>query len=185
MLVTCREVLSIDRSGHFRRVISSIGGTQALLRGGDYFDRETDLKWIVSDLYRGITPISLIKEWAPLFATPLSIAHRVIHKFVGYLEKQATELIWKPRCKTTVKHEKERGITAKHKKSKYTGPRGEWSDGYGTFARTNTVTVVGFWRSMKAGSVQDPHLTHTKRIARCYRACWERGTWVPWRGWGG
>ena len=29
-----------------------------------------------------------------------------------------------------------------------------------TFARTNTVTVVGFWRSMKAGSVQDPHLTH-------------------------
>ena len=111
--------------------MSSIGGTQALLRGGDHFDRETDLKWTVSDLYRGITPISLIKEWAPLFATPLSIAHRVIHKFVGYLEKQATELIWKPRCKTTVKHEKERGITAKHKKSKYTGPRGEWSDGYG------------------------------------------------------
>ena len=30
-----------------------------------------------------------------------------------------------------VKHENKRGITAKHKKSKYTGPRGEWSDGYG------------------------------------------------------
>ncbi|KAI8600427.1 hypothetical protein EDD21DRAFT_405240 [Dissophora ornata] len=114
-----------------QRGLSSIGGTQSLLRGEGHYDRVTDLKWAISDLYCGITPISLIKEWAPLFGTPLSIAHTVIHKFVGHLEKQATELIWKSRCKTTVEREKGRGITARHKKAKYTGPRGEWSEGYG------------------------------------------------------
>ncbi|KAI8604068.1 hypothetical protein EDD21DRAFT_351260 [Dissophora ornata] len=65
-----------------------------------------------------------------LVRTPLTIARKVIHKFVGHLERQATELIWKPRCKTTVEREKERGITTRYKESKYTGPRGQWSNGY-------------------------------------------------------
>ncbi|KAF8937118.1 hypothetical protein BGZ58_003256 [Dissophora ornata] len=109
-----------------QRGLSSIGGTQSLLRGEGHYDRVTDLKWAISDLYCGIMPISLTKEWVLFFDTPLAIAHKVIHKSVGHLEKQATELIW-----TTVEHEKERGIAARHKKSKYTGPRGECIDGYG------------------------------------------------------
>ncbi|KAI8602897.1 hypothetical protein EDD21DRAFT_425829 [Dissophora ornata] len=122
-----------------------------------------------------------------LFGTPLAIAHTVIHKFVGHLEKQATELIWKPRCKTTVGREKERGITARDNKAKYTGPRGEWSDGYGYICEDGYCPCGGrrVWKTMKAGSVQDPHLTHMTWTARCYRACWERGTWERWRGWGG
>jgi len=48
---------------------------------------------MVSDFYCRITPVGLIKEWAPSLPHPLTIAHRVIHKFVSYLEKQATELI--------------------------------------------------------------------------------------------
>ncbi|KAG0348896.1 hypothetical protein BGZ54_004513, partial [Gamsiella multidivaricata] len=43
--------------------LSCIGGTQSLLLGDDFIDRSPDLTWRISDLYRDITPISLIKEW--------------------------------------------------------------------------------------------------------------------------
>ena len=111
--------------------LSCIGGTQSLLRGEGVYDRSPDLQWRIPDLYRSITPIPLMKEWSKVFTTPKSIAYKVIHQFVGYLEKKATELIWKPRCKATIAKEHEQGITAKQKKAKYTGPRGDWSDGYG------------------------------------------------------
>ncbi|KAK3806529.1 MAG: hypothetical protein J3R72DRAFT_465303 [Linnemannia gamsii] len=92
-------------------------------------DRDTNPKWQcgeqVADLLRGLTPKSLLLEWSR------SIAHAVLHKFVGYLEAQALELIWKPRCTATVEWELKQGITTKAKKTKYTGPRGDWSQGYG------------------------------------------------------
>ncbi|KAG9069730.1 hypothetical protein KI688_009055 [Linnemannia hyalina] len=53
----------------------------------------------------------------------MSIAKTVLHKFVGYLEAQASELIWKPRCSATIAWEQTQGISAKNKTSKYTGPR--------------------------------------------------------------
>ncbi|KAG9062982.1 hypothetical protein KI688_004582 [Linnemannia hyalina] len=53
----------------------------------------------------------------------MSIAKTVLHKFVGYLEAQASELIWKPRCSATIAWEQSQGISAKDKTSKYTGPR--------------------------------------------------------------
>ncbi|KAF9203867.1 hypothetical protein BGZ49_005946 [Haplosporangium sp. Z 27] len=115
--------------------LSSICGTQRLLRGDGFYDRAPDLQWNIAALYRGITPRSLIKEWSALFNTQKSIARTVIHKFVGYLESQATELIWKPRCSVTVAREKELGITAKQKKAKFAGQRGAWSDGYGYICR--------------------------------------------------
>ncbi|KAF9370046.1 hypothetical protein BGX21_005716, partial [Mortierella sp. AD011] len=40
-----------------------------------------------------------------------------IHKFVGYIEDQATELIWKPRCKATITRERELGVAGKQKES--------------------------------------------------------------------
>ena len=94
-------------------------------------DRDTNPKWKVTDLLRGLTPKSLLLEWSTGFRGPQSITYTVLHKFVGYLEAQASELIWKPRCTATVAWELKQGITAKAKKTKYTGPRGEWSQGYG------------------------------------------------------
>lgn len=98
-------------------------------------DRDPNPKWRVSDLLRGITPKSMLTEWTSVFKTPQSIAQTVLHKFVGYLEAQASELIWKPRCSATVAWEQECGITMKAKTSKYTGPRGDWSDGNGYITR--------------------------------------------------
>ena len=121
-----------ERAMHIRG-LASIGGTRSHFLGEGYYDRATDLRWTISDLYRGITPVSMIKEWAPLFASPLKVARTVIHKFVRRLETQATELIWKPRCKKTVSREKERGITVGQKKEAYKGPRGQWEDGYGYY----------------------------------------------------
>jgi hypothetical protein len=55
----------------------------------------------------------------------------VLHRFIGYLEDKASELIWKPRCTATAAWEQSIGITPKATASKYNGPRGNWSDGYG------------------------------------------------------
>ncbi|KAF9567496.1 hypothetical protein EC968_003221 [Mortierella alpina] len=112
--------------------LSCIAGARAVLLGEGTPDSHPNPKWTVADLYRGITPISLIKEWSSLFKTPPSIAQTVIHKFVGYLAKQATELIWKPRCTTTVAWERTQGITPAQKRATYNGPRGDWSAGYGS-----------------------------------------------------
>ncbi|KAG0200930.1 hypothetical protein BGX28_006155, partial [Mortierella sp. GBA30] len=92
--------------------LSCIGGTQTQLRGEGYYDRYPYLPWSMADLYRGITPLCLVEEWGRLFRTPMSIARKVIHKFVDYLAAQATELIWKLRCKTTIAREKLMGINA-------------------------------------------------------------------------
>ncbi|OAQ24599.1 hypothetical protein K457DRAFT_1880418 [Linnemannia elongata AG-77] len=154
------------------------------------FGLDLDPKWHISDLLRGITPKSVLSEWSSVFRSPKSIAQTVLHKFVGYLEAQASELIWKPRCSETIAWEQAQGITtkdktsnlgpvwriaktvlhkfvgyletqaseriwkprcsatiaweqtqgisAKDKTSKYTGPRGDWSQGYGY------ITLDGF-----------------------------------------
>jgi ribonuclease HI len=113
------------------RGFSSIGGARAVHSGSPAPDRDENPKWNVSDLLRGITPMSMLTEWSAVFRTPMSIAKTVLHKFVGYLEAQASELIWKPRCSETIAWEQSQGISAKDKTSKYTGPRGDWSQGYG------------------------------------------------------
>ncbi|KAK3837314.1 MAG: hypothetical protein JOS17DRAFT_840292 [Linnemannia elongata] len=86
-------------------------------------------------LLRGITPKSMLDEWSSVFRSPKSIAQTVIHKFVGFLEAQASELIWKPRCSATIAWEQAQGISAKAKVTKYTGPRGVWTRGYGYITR--------------------------------------------------
>ena len=53
---------------------------------------------------------------------------------------QASELIWKPRCSATTAWEQTRGVTSKDKTSKYTGPRGAWSKGYGYITRDGFCT---------------------------------------------
>ena len=110
---------------------SSVGGARAVHLGRPAPDRDPEPRWTVSDLFRGITPRSMLEEWIAVFRTPRAIAQTVIHKFVGYLEAQASELIWKARCTATIEWEKERGITAKDKRTPYSGARGDWSQGYG------------------------------------------------------
>jgi ribonuclease HI len=113
------------------RGFSSIGGARSVHQGQPVPDRDVNSKWHVSDLLRGITPKSMLSEWAPVFRTPQSIAQMILHRFIGYLEDKASELIWKPRCTATAAWEQSIGITPKAKASKYNGPRGDWSDGYG------------------------------------------------------
>ncbi|KAF9117938.1 hypothetical protein BGX30_004963 [Mortierella sp. GBA39] len=69
--------------------------------------------WNVLDLLRGITPTSILTELSAVFRVPTSIAKTVLHKFVGYPEVQASELIWKPRFSATIAWEQTHGISAK------------------------------------------------------------------------
>ncbi|KAG0345198.1 hypothetical protein BGZ54_005626, partial [Gamsiella multidivaricata] len=146
-------------------------GTQSLLLGDDFIDRSPDLAWRISGLYRGITPISLIKEWGNLFTSPPSIARQAIHKFVSFIETQATELIWKPRCNATITWEIEWGITAKMKRASYKGPRGDWSEGNGYIATLTTVRVVRCSPTMQTGTALASCSAQTQRIGRCWIAC--------------
>ncbi|KAG9066352.1 hypothetical protein KI688_001576 [Linnemannia hyalina] len=124
------------------RGFSSIGGARAVHSGSPAPDRDEKPMWNVSDLLRGITPLSMLTEWSAVFRTPMSIAKTVLHKFVGYLEAQASELIWKPRCSATIAWEQSQGISTKDKTSKYTGPRGDWSQGYGYITHDGFSTIV-------------------------------------------
>jgi hypothetical protein len=69
----------------------------------------------------------MLTEWLLVFRTPQSIAKTIIHKFVGYLEAQASERIWKPRCSATIAWEQTPGISTKDKTAKYVGLRGDWT----------------------------------------------------------
>jgi hypothetical protein len=82
------------------------------------------------------TPVFWVtKKKKAVAQTPQSIATTVFHKFIGCLETQASELIWKPRCSETIAWEQIQGISAKDKTSKYTGLRGDWRQGYGYIVR--------------------------------------------------
>ncbi|KAF9145712.1 hypothetical protein BGX30_007305 [Mortierella sp. GBA39] len=102
------------------RGFSSIGGARAVHSGSPAPDRDENPMWNVSDLLRGITPMSMLTEWSAVFRTPMSIAKTVLHKFVGYLEAQASELIWKPRCSETISSEQTEASLPRT--SKYTSP---------------------------------------------------------------
>ncbi|KAK3826336.1 MAG: hypothetical protein JOS17DRAFT_818658 [Linnemannia elongata] len=91
--------------------------------------------FLSTSVYSTLAAPSMLDEWSSVFRSPKSIAQTVIHKFVGFLEAQASELIWKPRCSATIAWEQAQGISAKAKVTKYTGPRGVWTRGYGYITR--------------------------------------------------
>ncbi|KAK3842760.1 MAG: hypothetical protein J3R72DRAFT_508477 [Linnemannia gamsii] len=136
------------------RGFSSIGGARMVHAGQPVPDRDTNSKWQVADVLRGLTPKSLLLEWSTVFRGPQSIARAVLHDFVGYLEAQASEMIWKPRCTATVEWELKQGITAKAKKTKYTGPRGDWSQGYGYITQDGIVPAALRWPHMRMDAAQ-------------------------------
>jgi hypothetical protein len=148
------------------RGFSSIGGAQSVYRGLPVPDRDLDPKWHVSDLLRGITPKSMLSEWSSVFRSPKSIAQTVLHKFVGYLEAQASELIWKPRCSETIAWEQAQGITTKDKTSKYTGPRGDWSNGYGYITRAGFCPCGASLAAHEDGHCPGPSLDPIAADAR-------------------
>ena len=100
-------------------------------------------------------------EWISVFRTPRAIAQIVIHKFIGQLEAQASELIWKARCTATVAWEKERGITIKDKRTPYSGVRGDWSQGYGYITSAGScpcgATLATHVDGLCPGPSIDPH----------------------------
>ncbi|KAG9061479.1 hypothetical protein KI688_007475 [Linnemannia hyalina] len=91
----------------------------------------------------------------------MSIAKTVLHKFVGYLEAQASELIWKPRCSATIAWEQSQGISAKDKTSKYTGPRGDWSQGYGYITHDGFSTIVAQSQAQASELIWKPRCSAT------------------------
>ncbi|OAQ22663.1 hypothetical protein K457DRAFT_25875, partial [Linnemannia elongata AG-77] len=103
----------------------------------------------------------LTKKWSSVFRSPKSIAQTVLHKFVGYLEAQASELIWKPRCSETIAWEQAQGITTKDKTSKYTGPRGDWSNGYGYITRAGFCPCGASLAAHEDGHCPGPSLDPT------------------------
>ncbi|KAF8923173.1 hypothetical protein BGZ47_004975, partial [Haplosporangium gracile] len=96
---------------------SSIGGARTLHIGSPAPNRDENPKWSVSDLLRSIILKSMLTEWFSVFRIPQFIAKTVLHKFVGYLETQASELIWKLRCSATSAWKQTQGISAKNKTS--------------------------------------------------------------------
>ncbi|KAF9276470.1 hypothetical protein BGZ88_001684, partial [Linnemannia elongata] len=103
----------------------------------------------------------MLSEWSSVFRSPKSIAQTVLHKFVGYLEAQASELIWKPRCSETIAWEQAQGITTKDKTSKYTGPRGDWSNGYGYITRAGFCPCGASLAAHEDGHCPGPSLDPT------------------------
>jgi hypothetical protein len=100
--------------------------------------------------------MSMLSEWMAFFHTPQSIARSVIHQFVGYLESQAYERLWKACCMATTEWEQLIGITQKAKTSKYTGPRGKWSNGYGYITREGDCVCGALLAAHKNGKCPGP-----------------------------
>ncbi|KAG9061020.1 hypothetical protein KI688_007649 [Linnemannia hyalina] len=65
------------------RGFSSIGGARAVHSGSPALDRDEKPMWNVSDLLRGITPLSMLTEWSAVFRTPMSIAKTVLQKLLA------------------------------------------------------------------------------------------------------
>ncbi|KAF9943864.1 hypothetical protein BGZ72_003247, partial [Mortierella alpina] len=107
--------------------LSFIDGATNLRDGKVLVNDNSYLGWSISSLYRGLTPVLLGTKWKNLFRVPSSVATTIAHRFVQYLEEQATELIWKSRCTTTVEWEESQGILPASKRETYRGPRQPWS----------------------------------------------------------
>jgi len=99
-------------------------GARAVHSGSPAPNLEENPKWSALDLLRGIPPRACRLN---VYGLPGPTVHcqTVLHKFVGYLETQASNLIWKLRCSVTITREQAQGISAKDKTSKDTGSRGD------------------------------------------------------------
>jgi len=110
--------------------LSFINGASDLRNSRITMEANNHLGWSIPSLYRGLSPLQLSTKWKRLFRVPASVATTIAHRFVSYLEEQATELIWKSRCTTTVEWEERRGILPANKRETYRGPRMPWSTGF-------------------------------------------------------
>ncbi|KAK3836305.1 MAG: hypothetical protein J3R72DRAFT_203424 [Linnemannia gamsii] len=94
---------------------------------------QTVEKWTACHIYRGLVPTSLAKEWGKVFKdSPDSVAQHVSRSFCRYVEMEAREQLWKPRCATTVDWEKDNHITTSMKQTRTSqGQREGWRQIYG------------------------------------------------------
>src|SRR5690554_1168563 len=88
----------------------------------------------------------------------MSVARKVIYQFVGYLERQETELVWKSRCKTTIERERELSITPRLKRAPYKSQRDDWGDGYGYICAEGYCPCGALQHDHKDGRCPGPTL---------------------------
>lgn len=74
-------------------------------------------QWTTADLYRGISPHSLVQAWEQLFKTKTTVAENLAHRFCKTLEEGIRQAVWKTRCTTLIAWEKQHGITPSRKKN--------------------------------------------------------------------
>ena len=101
--------------------------------GEEEWQQQTEEAWTASHIYRGLVPIALAKAWDKVFKDiPASIAQHVSRLFCRYVEKEARERLWKPRCEVTVKWEMANNITASMKQKRTTERQSNgWKQIYG------------------------------------------------------
>jgi len=89
--------------------------------------------WTVCHLFRGLVPTALTKEWGKVFKEiPEKITQHVSRLFCRYIEKEARERLWKPRCERTAEWERENNITQSMKVAKIAqNERTAWKQIYG------------------------------------------------------
>ncbi|KAF9973060.1 hypothetical protein BGZ75_001281 [Mortierella antarctica] len=89
--------------------------------------------WTVYSICRGLVPEALAAAWQGEFRnTTTAIAQSVVRKFCRFVESEAREKLWIPRCKGTIEWETSRGITARKKRGPpEEGARLPWKLTYG------------------------------------------------------
>jgi ribonuclease HI len=125
----CREALI--------RVVNGTGLREEEEEAQEHTAR--DDRWMAYHLYRGLVPKALTKEWGKVFKNmPESVVQHTCRLFCRFVEREARETLWKPRCEATVEWEKENGITQRQKEKTPTERRrGVWKQIYGRTQREN------------------------------------------------
>ncbi|KAG0198410.1 hypothetical protein BGX28_008172, partial [Mortierella sp. GBA30] len=84
---------------------------------GEEEDEEGKI-WSVQDIYHGLAPAQLVRDWKRLFETTKEVALCMAAKFIGRLEEYGRTEIWGKRCNITVEWEQKEGITSQMKRAK-------------------------------------------------------------------
>lgn len=88
-------------------------------------DDEEDREWWIDDLYQGLVPKSLGRQWKTLFKTTAGVARYMAARFVGMVEDFGRVQIWNARCEATIDWEKSIGITPASKRKPGSGGTGD------------------------------------------------------------
>ncbi|KFH70556.1 hypothetical protein MVEG_03406 [Podila verticillata NRRL 6337] len=86
--------------------------------GAEEVEMDETTVWSTRDLYHGLVPQDLVKEWKRIFGTSTWIAQYMVDRFASSIEEYGRTEIWNNRCNATIAWEKTIGITARSKKNR-------------------------------------------------------------------